>query len=116
MVGVVQVLRVEAADVADGAVNGLDDLGGGDLGGRAGQPAPAPGPALGGDDAGLAELGEDGLDELAGQVRLHGHHLGGQRQVTGRSEHDTGAQGVVGSGGHLHGRSWWHARGHLMIS
>ena len=61
---VLDVLGRLAADAGQRALDGADDVGEGDLLGRLGEPVAAVGAALGADEPGVAEVGEDVLEEL----------------------------------------------------
>ena len=73
--GVLDVLRRLAADAGQRALDGADDVGERDVLGRLGEPVAAVGAALGADEPGVAEVGEDVLEELVGD------RLGGRQRV-----------------------------------
>ena len=72
--------------------------------GVAGQPVAALGAALAGDDAGAAQVGQDGPEEAGRQPLLPGQVLGGLRRP-GRGQREQGADAVVDLGRDVHGES-----------
>jgi hypothetical protein len=83
-------------------VDGTDNVGQGDLGRGPGEPEAAVRPALAADQPGAAQLGQDGLDELARDILRAGELLAGDVAAGRGGQFDRGAQRVVGTCGHSH--------------
>ncbi|GLZ78985.1 hypothetical protein Afil01_37920 [Actinorhabdospora filicis] len=91
-----------AAHAEQRAVDDADDLGEADLGGGTRELVPAVGPAAAGDDAAPAQLEQDALQELGGDLLGGGDPLGADRVGSGDGELDGGAKRVVDARGQAH--------------
>jgi hypothetical protein len=91
-----------AADVGQRPVHHPDDVGDGDLVGRAGQPVAALGAPLALHDAGVAQLGEDVLQELQRDALRLGDPVALDRPVAGRGQLDRRPHRVVRLRRHVH--------------
>ena len=107
---VLDVLGRLAAHRRQRPLDGADDVGQGDLLGRLGEPVAAVRAALAAHEPGVAQVGEDVLEELRGDRLGGGQRVALDRPAAGGGELGGGAQRVVGPGGDAHGRADYAAR------
>ena len=102
--GVRRVLGGDAAYRGEWSFRCADDVGEPDRRRVGGEPVAARGPSLGFEQAGPAQIAEDGLEELSRDLLRLGDLLPGRRGGNAGRELDHRAHGIVGPGGHMHDR------------
>jgi hypothetical protein len=108
--GIDHVLRPLTAHAEQLPVDGADDVRERDLRGRPGQPEAALGAALAAYDVAAPQVGQDRLEELAGDVLRLSELLGRDMPLARRGELDGGAQRVVGACRQSHVRHYAASR------